>query len=117
MRARWATLLLCLARCGESPTTVLVHMSAKAGLTVEQLSFQVALGTGARITRTLASSGAAEKLPGSVLVILPDQITSVDVTLTAVDDGGNTVAAEGATQSQPHEQRELSLTLGGSSGG
>ncbi len=105
-------LVAACASCAQNPTTLLVHIDVASGTTIAQLSINIDLGTGARVTRTLATNGGAPRVPGDVLVVLPNLTTTVDVALVAVDDHGANWSAAGSSQSQPHHQEELSLTLG-----
>jgi sugar lactone lactonase YvrE len=118
MRVPSALLVLCLActGCPESRTTLLLHVQAAAGLTVTQLSVTIKLGTGEMVTQTLPKAGGKPKLPGDALVLLPDVKTSVEASLSAMDDAGNMIIADGSTQSNPHHEAQMTLTLGGGSG-
>jgi sugar lactone lactonase YvrE len=112
MRAALVSLALVAFGCTPAPTTLLCNVAAQGGVTITALEVVVTLGTGAQITRPLPPGGGAPQLPGSVMVILPDMATTVDVGFSAVDSQGAPYSASAMTVSQPHEQVVLSFTLG-----
>src|SRR5690349_4217383 len=99
---------LCAAGCAEDPTSVLVEVSARPGLTVASLSAQVTLGTGQTMSLALPPGGGAPAIPGQVVIVLSsDAATSVSVSLSGLDGAGCALAATGSVQSKPHDQVPL----------
>src|SRR5690242_4966656 len=100
-------LALCLAACSNGPTTLLLDVDGPSSLT--SLDLTVAVDGGATVTRNFTIG--VFKLPGTVLVELPDR--AVGVTLDAVGHGsGPPAVAHTFIISQPHQQVRVPLVLG-----
>jgi sugar lactone lactonase YvrE len=110
VRSAWLACALALS-CAPARTTLLVHIAAGPSVTLKSLSIDIKLGGGGEATRALPPSGGTPQLPASVLVILPDTAEKVLVALSATDVGDAPLSAEMLTESDPHHEVSLSLTL------
>ena len=73
-----------------SRTSLKVDISA-TGLSITSLSLDVGWGGSTRHTTSLPANGGPPQLPGTALVLLPDESTLIDVTLHATDDDSGAV--------------------------
>ena len=112
-RAFWLLGCLLLLSCGSGPTSVRVEIDAAPGTVVTSLQASVALDRAdAGAPQMLPASGAAPRLPGTVLIPLPDRATVVTVTLDAETQDGRPLHATGEVESVPHQEVPLTLVLG-----
>jgi hypothetical protein len=98
------------ASCSDARTSVELEMSAP-GLTLSSLDLIVGWGGQTRITSPLPTSGGQPKLPATVLLLLPDTATTVEVTLDANDETFGAVHAESSVTTRPHHQVKLPMVL------
>jgi sugar lactone lactonase YvrE len=99
-------LVLAAAACAPQPTAIAVDIEAP-GLTISSLTMTARLASGASTTRELAP-----RLPGRVVLQLPDVAQQVTVTLHAVDANHQTWDTVGSIDSVPHHEQTLGLVLG-----
>jgi hypothetical protein len=97
------------AGCDQT-TSIKVDIDAP-GLTLQSLELAVGWDGKTQHTTSLPPDGGAPKLPGSVLLVLPDMDKLVDVEVQGLAQSGLTLMKSLAVWSHPHEQASLSVTL------
>ena len=108
-----ALLGLVLAGCGEEPTTLLLEIDGPAALT--SIDIMLAVGSGS-VSRHIPLGQGSMKLPGTVLVQLPDRALDVAVDVAGMGDT-TPLTAHAQVVSRPHEQVRVPLALGDRSDG
>ncbi len=103
-----AALAFAAAGCGEAATGILLSIDAP-GFSVQSLNLQVSLDGGAAKNFPLPSP---PKLPGTVLIALPDVAAQVTLTVTAELASGAPLTKTRTVASQPHQQVDVALVLG-----
>jgi len=101
------------AGCSEGRTSVELQMSAP-GLSLTSLDLIVAWGGQTRVTTPLPSGGGRPQLPATVLLLLPDATSAVEVTLDANDETLGAVHAQSTVMTIPHHQVKLPMVLAAS---
>jgi hypothetical protein len=79
---------------------------------VQSLSLEIALGAGAAKNFPLPGSGRALRLPGTVLIHLPDAPAAVTLTASVQPVAGAPVTETRTVQSAPHRQLDVAMVLG-----
>ncbi|MSP59250.1 MAG: hypothetical protein EXR72_02730 [Myxococcales bacterium] len=100
--------LAAITGCG-GPTSLQVTIEAP-GLVVASLEATVEIDR-ARVTRSLGEGGRAPRLPGSLLVLAPDDARRATVILSGRDGASGLLAARGTVDLSPHRQVSLRLFL------
>ncbi|MDB4971235.1 MAG: hypothetical protein JWN44_6924 [Myxococcales bacterium] len=108
----YAIVTLLLAGCSSTTTSVVVSIDAP-GLTISQLTVDVALDGGTVRRRDFAVTGGRVELPGRLVLLLPDVAAEVTVAAHASDSFGSAWEASATTNAVPHHQTSLALHLGG----
>lgn len=104
-----ALVALLAVACGDAPTTLLLTLDGPAALTSLEVTVTVdGVGTTAR---TIPLGAGNMKLPGTLLVELPDRAVSVTIDLAATGPG-LALTAHTVVTAEPHQQLQLTLTLG-----
>src|SRR5690242_11241271 len=95
--SRAPLLLGCLTlSCVSGPTSVRLLIEGPPNVTVASLVARVALeGVDGGTPQSLPAAGGAPRLPGTVLIPLPDRAQAVTVTLDGVGDDGEPLHAAG----------------------
>jgi len=121
VKFRLAALVLCASAtgCRASATTLALSIDAVSGVTVESLALHLVLGSDgdAGVSEALPPSGATPVLPGRAVVRLPDVAMDVAIALDGEANDGTPLHAETTTRSVPHQEVDVSLTLGAPAGG
>lgn len=110
MRRALAVAVL-LAGCGEPRTTLRARIDSVQPIV--SLSVRVGIGGGA----FGAAQSVPAKVPGDLLVILPDVATAVTLDATGQTASGDFLNGMGSAMSIPHEEVLVAITLGGAPGG
>jgi DNA-binding beta-propeller fold protein YncE len=97
--------------CEPATTSVVVAMDAP-GLTISQLSVDVALDHGLPRHRDLAAANGRPQLPGRLVLLLPDVAAEVTIAAHATDDAGAAYEANANTMAIPHREVHVMLRLG-----
>jgi hypothetical protein len=100
--------------CGPSETTLLLNVLPAPGLRVATLQADLNIGGSLVASQSLASNNGVVELPGSVVILLPDESTDVNVVLTGATVDGQPLHASVTYHSVPHAQVTGVVTLGGS---
>lgn len=95
-----------------SATTLRIDLQAAPGVTVQTLSLRVGLPGGRVGTQALPPGGGPPRLPGRVVVKLPDLTGIADVALDGVAGDGRALHAGGTVPIVQHAQASASFTLG-----
>jgi hypothetical protein len=103
--------------CGPSQTTLLLNILPAPGLRVATLQADLNIAGSLVASQSLASVDGTVDLPGSVVILLPDQATAVNVVLTGMTVDGQALHASVTYQSVPFSQVTGVVTLGSSSVG
>src|SRR5678810_702085 len=97
-------LALGIATAGCNSVTAVRLDIAAPGVEVVALHLDVAWDGTSRVTTGLPKEGGAPKLPGSVLVVLPDMDKQVDITLTAIDSTGSELRQTSSVTVHTHKE-------------
>lgn len=100
--------------CGPSETTLLLNVLPAPGLRVATLQADLNIAGSLVASQSLASNNGVVELPGSVVILLPDESTDVNVVLTGATVDGQPLHASVTYRSVPHAQVTGVVTLGGS---
>jgi photosystem II stability/assembly factor-like uncharacterized protein len=109
MRTALALVLL-LAGCGEPRTTLRARIDSTAPI----VALQVRVGIGGGMVG--AAQTIPPKVPGDLLVILPDVATAVTLDVVGTTASGDFLSGTASTMSIPHEEVLVAITLGGPAG-
>jgi hypothetical protein len=102
-------LLLWLAGCSSSATSLQVSIELRPGVVARQLDLRVEV---AELGISVEKPLPAALLPGAVSIRLPDQSADVQVTLTGTDALGASLSATRTVRSQPGREVALTFVLG-----
>jgi hypothetical protein len=100
-------LLALTAACSSGPTTLLLELNGPATLTSLDVSITLEGGSSASRNLQLGST----KLPGTLLVELPDRALGVTIDVVGHTSGGD-LSAHTVVTSQPHHQLAVPIVLG-----
>jgi hypothetical protein len=97
-------------------SSLLLQIEAPSDRVIESITVHVTMVTaGVDLTRALSNGAAPLRLPGTVVVLLPDVRSQVDLTVDATTDRGERLSASSDVESVPFVQvaRTLYLTVEG----
>src|SRR4029079_18628478 len=95
--------------CGDSPTTLLLSLDGPHDLA--SLSLTITLDSGSSVGKTLPTTNGIVKLPGTVLVVLPDRMEEITIDASGHGPSGDLKIHKGVTVI-PHQQVKDSVSLG-----
>jgi len=95
---------------GGGGTTLKLDVSA-SGLSIAALELAVSIEGRPPRTTTLPPGGGAPKLPGAVVLVLPDEDLRIVLALDATDDAGVHHTQTASTTSRAHQQITLTMAL------
>jgi hypothetical protein len=101
--------------CGPSQTTLLLNILPAPGLRVATLEADLIIAGSEVTTQSLATVNGTVELPGSVVILLPDESADVNVVLTGATIDGQPLHASVTYRSVPFSQVTGVVTLGGAS--